>query len=117
MTNQDLFFLLALQRVEGVGDIVAKKLLQHLGSAEAVFKAKPQQLAAIDGIGATLIKNLKDPTVFSKAQAELDYLLNNQINVSFFQDKKYPESLKQCVDGPLTFVQYRRTRLDQQKND
>ena len=101
MTNQDLFFLLALQRVEGVGDIVAKKLLQHLGSAEAVFKAKPQQLAAIDGIGATLIKNLKDPTVFSKAQAELDYLLNNQINVSFFQDKKYPESLKQCVDGPL----------------
>lgn len=101
MTNQDLFFLLALQRVEGVGDIVAKKLLQHLGSAEAVFKAKPQQLAAIDGIGATLIKNLKDPTVFSKAQAELEYLLNNQINVSFFQDKKYPESLKQCVDGPL----------------
>jgi DNA processing protein len=40
MTEQDLFQLLALQRVEGVGDIMAKKLLTHCGSAEAVFKTK-----------------------------------------------------------------------------
>jgi DNA processing protein len=44
MTEQDLFYLLALQRVEGVGDIMAKKLLTHCGSAEAVLKQRPLNL-------------------------------------------------------------------------
>jgi len=63
MNEQELFYLLALQRVEGVGDIIAKKLLTHLGTAEAVFKAKSSQLASIDGIGTILLKNFKDQSV------------------------------------------------------
>ena len=58
MKEQDLFYLLALQRIEGVGDIMAKKLLTHLGSAEAVFNSKASQLAGIDGVGTVLLKNL-----------------------------------------------------------
>ena len=37
MTDQELLSLLALQNVEGVGDIIAKKLLNHCGSAETIF--------------------------------------------------------------------------------
>ena len=40
MTDQDLLYLLALQQVEGVGDIIAKKLINHCGSAQAVFETK-----------------------------------------------------------------------------
>ncbi|MCF6139727.1 DNA-processing protein DprA [Flavobacterium sp. K77] len=101
MNEQDLFYLLALQRVEGVGDIMAKKLLTHLGSAEAIFTSKSTQLAAIDGVGAMLLKNLRDKSVFAKAQKELDFIKENNINTAFFQDANYPERLKQCVDGPL----------------
>jgi DNA processing protein len=101
MTDQDLFYLLALQRVEGVGDIMAKKLLTHCGSAEAVFKTKAQQLAAIDGVGANLLKNLKDQTVFDKANKELEFINANAVNVSHFQDADYPERLKHCIDGPV----------------
>ena len=64
MTDQDLVHLLALQQVEGVGDIVAKKLITHCGNATEVFKTKTSQLANIDGIGSVLLKNLKDKTVF-----------------------------------------------------
>ena len=101
MDEQDLFYLLALQRIEGVGDIMAKKLLTHLGSAEAIFKAKASQLAGIDGIGSVLLKNLKDKTVFEKASNELEFIKANDINVAYFQDENYPERLKQCIDGPL----------------
>ena len=59
MNDQELFYLLALQRVEGVGDIIAKKLLTQFGSVEAVFQAKVSQLKAIDGIGSVLLKNFK----------------------------------------------------------
>lgn len=83
MTEQDLFYLLALQR-EGVGDIMAKKLLTHCGTAEAVFKMKTTQLAAIDGVGAALLKNLKDQSVFDKATKELEFIDTDKIKVSFF---------------------------------
>ncbi len=91
MTTSDLFYTLALIRVEGVGDIMAKKLISHCGSAEAVFKTKTNQLAAIDGVGSILLKNLKDQNVFDKANKELEYIQANNINVAYFQDENYPD--------------------------
>lgn len=101
MIETELFYLLALQRVEGVGDIIAKKLLAHFGHAESVFKAKSSQLAAIDGIGSVLLKNVKDQSVFAKAESELQFIVSNQIRVTSFQDADYPERLKHCFDSPL----------------
>lgn len=101
MSDQDLFYLLALMKVDGVGDIMAKKLLTHCGSAEAVFKANINQLAAIDGVGSVLLKNLKDKTVFEKANQELEFIKSDGIKVSFFQDENYPERLKHCIDSPV----------------
>ncbi|HEY6142793.1 MAG TPA: DNA-processing protein DprA, partial [Flavobacterium sp.] len=95
------FHLLALQQVEGVGDIVAKKLITHCGNATEVFKAKSSQLAAIDGIGSVLLQKLKDKTVFERAEQELQFIKSNEIDVSYFQDENYPERLKQCIDGPV----------------
>ncbi|OCB77183.1 DNA-processing protein DprA [Flavobacterium crassostreae] len=101
MTEHDLFYLLALQRINGVGAIMAKKLLTHCGSAEAVFKTKSSDLAGIDGVGTVLLKNLKDPSVFEKAKAEIAFIQANGIEVAYFQDQNYPERLKQCIDGPV----------------
>ncbi len=101
MTDQELVHLLALQQVEGVGDIVAKKLITHCGNATEVFKTKTSQLANIDGIGSVLLKNLKDKTVFENAEQELQFIKSNEINVSYFQDENYPDRLKHCIDGPV----------------
>lgn len=101
MSEQDLFYLLALQSVEGVGDILAKRLLSHCGTANDVFKMKSSQLALIDGVGSVLLKNIKEKLVFEKAQKELDFILSNDINVTFFEEKNYPDRLKHCIDSPV----------------
>lgn len=101
MNETELYYLLALQKVEGVGDIIAKKLLSHCGNAATIFNSKASKLSSIDGIGSVLITKLKDKSIFAKAEAELKYLENNKINVSYFQDQSYPERLKHCIDGPL----------------
>ncbi len=101
MNDNELLHLLALQKVEGVGDIMAKKLLNHCGSAEAIFSAKTSQIAAIDGVGKILLKNLSDKSIFNQAEIELKYIQKNDINVSFFKDENYPERLKHCIDSPL----------------
>jgi DNA processing protein len=101
MSDEELFHLLALLKVDGVGDIIAKKLLTHCGSAEDVFKTKTLQIASIDGIGSVLLKKLKDKSVFEKAEQELKFIRNNAVDVSFFLDENYPERLKHCIDGPV----------------
>jgi len=101
MTEQELFHLLALQQVDGVGDIMAKKLINHCGSAEAIFNRKSSQLAAIDGIGSVLLQKLKDKSIFEKAEQELNFINSNEINVTYFQDENYPDRLKHCIDGPV----------------
>ena len=115
MNDQELFYLLALQSVEGVGDIIAKKLLTQLGTAELVFKAKSSQLAAIDGIGTILLKNFKDQSVFVKAERELQFIASNPITVTTFQDADYPERLKHCFDSPLVLFSSGNIDLKNQK--
>ena len=101
MTDQELFHLLALHQIDGVGDIMAKKLITHCGSAEEIFKTKTSQIAAIDGIGSVLLKNLKNKSVFEKAEQELHFIKSNEIYVAYFQDENYPDRLKHCIDGPV----------------
>jgi DNA processing protein len=100
MNSTELLPILALLRVEGVGDIVAKKLINHCGSAAEVFKVKSNHLHAIDGVGEVLIKRLKNKTVFDQAEKELQFIEDQKINVLYFQDSDYPDKLKHCIDGP-----------------
>lgn len=101
MNKTELFHILALLRVEGVGDIVAKKLISHCGSAENVFKSKALQLKGIDGVGEVLLRNLKNKTVFEKAEAELHFIEKENLMVLYYQNENYPDRLKHCVDGPV----------------
>lgn len=101
MNTSELFHVLALLRVDGVGDVVAKKLINHCGSAENVFKSQMKALKAIDGVGEILIRNLKDKSVFEKAEQELEYLQNENIQVLYFQNDNYPDKLKHCIDGSV----------------
>ncbi|WP_431243504.1 DNA-processing protein DprA [Flavobacterium sp. P21] len=115
MSDQELFYLLALLKVDGVGDIMAKKLIKHCGSAEAVFKAKAVQIANIDGIGAVLLKNLKDKSVFEKASFELEFIHKEKINISYFQDEDYPDRLKHCIDAPVLIFTSGKINLKNKK--
>lgn len=101
MDSTELLNILALLKMDGVGDVVAKKLINHCASAQDVFKAKPSQLKAIDGIGDVVIRKLKDKTAFDKAEQEMRFIENQKITVLSYQSDAYPERLKHCIDGPV----------------
>jgi DNA processing protein len=115
MNEQELFSLLALQKVELVGDVVAKKLLNHFESASDIFQAKANKLTSIDGIGSVLIKNLKDKSVFHKAEAELKFIQENEIDVHYFKEKSYPEKLKHCFDAPILMFSVGKINVQQSR--
>lgn len=101
MIDEDLFNTMALLQVEGVGDILAKKLITHCGSAKDVFKTKASQIVGIDGVGSVLVQKLKDKTIFEKAEKELQFIKSNAIKTVYFQEEDYPDRLKHCIDGPV----------------
>lgn len=105
MLQNELYYTLALLQVEGVGDILAKKLIQQCGSAEEIFKSKNTSLARIDGVGKSLLKNLQDKTIFQKAEKELFFIEQENLTTLFYQDQNYPEKLKHCFDSPVLLFQ------------
>ena len=68
MTENELLHILALQHVPFIGDITAKKLINHCGSVEAVFHEKKQNLLKIDGIGSIVISDLFNKNHFVEAE-------------------------------------------------
>lgn len=101
MLEEDLLYVLALQRARGIGDINAKKLLAHCGSAKEVFKEKLRNIEKIFGLGTLSVQYLFDPANLKEAEEELKYIRQNNIETIYFTDKNYPERLKHCIDGPI----------------
>jgi len=103
LSNNELLYTLALQHVPNLGDTSAKKLLHAVGSAEGIFNEKKSSLLKIEGIGRLKLKELDKYQRLPEAQAELQFIQDNQIEFSYFQDKTYPKKLKHCLDGPILF--------------
>jgi len=101
INQTELLFTLVLQSIPNLGDSTAKKLIRHLGSAEAVFKSKKESLLKIEGIGAIRIKELHDPKYLKNAEAELKFIQKYNINTFYYKDEEYPAKLKHCLDGPI----------------
>jgi len=115
MTGNELFKTLSLLKVEGVGDIMAKKLINHCGSAEAVLSATRKQLLAIDGVGEVAFKNLQDKEVFKAAEAEMEFIDKEGITPLFYKEEDYPEKLKHCIDAPVLLFSSGNINLQDRK--
>ena len=99
--NNLLLHALALQNVAKIGDVTAKKLINHCGSVKAVFNEKKKNLLKIDGIGAISISDLFSKRHFEAAELELKFIRDNNIKTHFYTESDYPERLKHCIDGPI----------------
>lgn len=115
MTDTELFNSLALLRVDGVGDIMAKKLITHCGSAEEVLKAKKGKITSIDGVGEIAWQNLQNANIYRLAEAEMKFIQQEGIKASYFMDADYPEKLKHCIDGPVVLFSSGNINLEGRK--
>ncbi|MFI5149318.1 MAG: DNA-processing protein DprA [Bacteroidia bacterium] len=113
--QEELFYRIALTLLPGIGDITAKKLLAHYGSAAEIFRSKKEELRKVHGIGARHAKAIINHTVFQRAEMELRFVEAEGIQTFFYQDENYPERLKQCADGPLLIYYKGTANPDQQK--
>ena len=79
MTDKRIYQI-GLTMINGVGDILARHLLQALGEAEAVFTEKQQLLGRIPGIGSNIAAEIKRPEILQRAEKELAFIEKNNIS-------------------------------------
>jgi len=96
-----LFYQLALTRIKGVGDVLAKQLLTYCGSAEAVFHTPKKQLLTIPGIRDQVANAITQQQYSTDLDKELHFVQQHQIQVLFWTEPDYPVRLQQCADAPV----------------
>ncbi len=115
LKKEELLHILALLNTDGIGDVVAKKLIAHFGSATAIFSQKKQALLKVSGIGSAILSVLKNKNNFIRAEQEIEFINTNDIQYSYFKDDDYPVYLNQCFDAPVLFFKKGKINLKDQK--
>ena len=106
---------LALTLLPGIGPVHARKLLDHYGSEEAVFRESAKDLSAIPGMGEKLAHSFKPAFrnhAFKKAEAELNFIEKAGIRLLFYMDEQYPRRLKHCYDAPVMLFYRGNSNMD-----
>lgn len=97
----DLLYKIALTHVPKIGAILAKELVAHCGSVEAIFDERKMSLLKIPGVGlaaATSIVGFRD---FKKSEKELQFIERHKVKALFYLDDDYPFRLSRIRDAPI----------------
>ncbi len=100
---------LALALTQGLGPTKSRKLVEHFGTPEAVFRASLTELEAT-GIQAVSAQSLATGKSAELAREELARAAAAGVTVISMDDPAYPPRLKEIYDPPLTL--YVRGRLE-----
>lgn len=104
--HTEILYQIALTQIPNIGCVRAKILVENLGSAEAVFKAKKSSLESLEGIGTVRANCIKSFHDFTRSEEELAFMEKYKIQPLFLNDKHYPQRLLNCYDSP-TLLYYR----------
>lgn len=91
---------LALSLTPGLGPTRARKLVDHFGSAEAVFRAELTELEAT-GIQAVSAQSLATGKSAELAREEMARAADASIAILSLDDPGYPPRLKEIYDPPI----------------
>ena len=101
LSDEQLIFAIALSKISGVGDVIAKSLVSYCGGAEQIFKKKQSQLLKVPGVGPVIAENIVGFDDFKLIEKEIQFIHKHKIETLFFTEEKYPHTLKQVPDSPI----------------
>ena len=99
--DSELIYQLAIPFIPNIGPVQARLLIDHFGSASAIFSARIPELMAIEGIGRIRAHSIKSFKDFSKVKEELHFIRKYNIRPLFITDSEFPKRLLNCPDSPV----------------
>ena len=100
MVDENIAHWVGLTRVEGLGVRGAHKLVERLGSAQAVYQATLAELEAC-GVAARVAREISAQAGLKEAETQLQKAVAGGYQILVYDDEAYPALLKQIADPPL----------------
>ncbi len=115
MKKDELFYRLALCKVDGIGPVRFKKLIEQVGSAEEIFSKSFKQLKSLSGLSEANVHAIKGFIGFSLIENEINFAEKHGIRILDFEHQDYPKRLSYCVDSPSILFYKGTADLNQQR--
>ena len=97
----EAYYSIALAQCPGIGHRGAKRLVDALGSAQAVFEHRKEIPDLVPEATPRVIETLDAPQAFERAERELAFVEKNHLTCLTLQDEAYPARLRECDDAPI----------------
>lgn len=91
---------IALNMTPGVGPRVTARLLEHFGSAEAIFDAPRRELALLR-LTPEAIESIASRDLFERAEREIENIRRLGGDIIVLDDGVYPTLLRETYDPPV----------------
>ena len=103
MSDLSVISWLRLARLPGVGPVLIKRLLDVLGSPEAILAAHPATLAGVEGIGSIRANQIVSHAAQTEKPAIEEFQKTRDRGITLLPqcDAAYPPALKTITDPPL----------------
>lgn len=115
-TQEELVYKIALGLIPKVGNKTAGDLVQHFGSAKAVFENnKLKDLCQFPQIGKASAQKILDKSTLNRAEQEWDFTQKFNVKILSQEMSEYPKRLKNCPDAPFLLFFRGNTNLNAAK--
>ena len=109
MSEQEIYYTIALTRLTGFNSQTALLLYRTMGSGQAVYEHRNDIGDAVSDCSPRLVENLKNwDEALKRAAAEMDFIRRHSIQALTLADEGYPRRLAECTDAPV-ILYYRGT--------
>jgi DNA processing protein len=96
-------YWIALRNINGIGEIMFKRLISEFKTPQRVFEAEKKDLLKIEGIGLNLAEQIKYFEDWESIQKECDRINRLGYRLIKYTDKDYPENLQNTYNPPSFF--------------
>lgn len=97
---------LTLKSIDGIGNLIFRRLLVRFGSPEAVLSASLRELTGVEGMGKGLAQAIISHRTSSRVRSELEMVADRGYRIITQQDSEFPELLLQIPDPPPVLYIY-----------
>lgn len=99
--NDDLYHLLCLLSVPGIGPHRIRKLVGHFGSPKSVLQAGVKELVRVEHIDEKIARTIRLKVNQRFAETQLYQIKKHRVHLVSYWDHDYPEILKSIYDPPV----------------
>ena len=114
MSQEEIYYTIALTRMTGFNFQTALQLYQELGNGKAVYEHRNDIRDVLPECSPRLAEALKDWDLpLAHAAQEMAFIEKHHIQVLCHGDERYPARLIECVDAPIVLFYMGTADLNQ----